>query len=173
MALTCPHCGKGVTLRLAASSFAPAFEPQISSEFEPQTTVVEPQNGGVEPQLRTVEPQVSPVEGVRTSRSRAKYYYPDQDFQAFWKVYPRRVGKASAFAKWRIAAREVEPQVLIAAAESFAASMKDTEPQFIPYPEKWLAHGRWEDEAPEAPKQDARYQPYDHEAHLRALEEIL
>jgi hypothetical protein len=148
MSLTCPHCGKGVTLRLAASSFAPAVEPQIPSGIEPQPTVIEPQNGGVEPQLRTVEPQVPVVEGVRTSKSRAKYYYPDPNFQAFWKVYPRRVGKASAFAKWRIAVREVEPQTLIAAAESFAASMKGTEPQYIPYPEKWLAHGRWEDEDP-------------------------
>jgi hypothetical protein len=44
--------------------------------------------------------------------------------------------------------REVEPQVLIAAAARFGAQVEaqSVEAQFIPYPEKWLNDGRWEDE---------------------------
>ena len=169
MSLNCPNCGCALGLRLAPLSLN--AEPQDVWD-EPQPSGFVAQNSPVVAQPSGLEPQLVPFEGVRSSGSKAKYSYPDPNFQAFWKVYPRRVGKASAFAKWRLAVREVEPQLLIAAATSFAASMKGTEPQFIPYPEKWLAHGRWQDEAPEPAKEDARYLPYDHEAHMRALEDI-
>jgi hypothetical protein len=110
----------------------------LGHNFEP----LEPQAVDVGPQL---EPQRS-VGGVRSKRLR--YQYNDEAFNEFWRVFPRRVGKASAFSRWLIVTREIEPQLVIAAAARYAAYVEAqrTEPQYVKYPEGWLSAGRWEDE---------------------------
>jgi hypothetical protein len=128
MSLNCPNCGATLSLSLAA----------LGHNF----AALEPQAGDVGPQ---VEPQ-SPVGGVRSKRLR--YQYPDEGFNEFWRVYPKRVGKASAFSRWQIVTLEIEPQLVIAAAARYAAYVEAQriEPQYIKYPEGWLSAGRWEDE---------------------------
>lgn len=129
MSLNCPSCGATLSLSLAALGHNSAS--------------LEPQVGGVEAQLA---PQVS-VGGVRSSK-RLRYQYQDEGFNEFWRVYPKRVGKASAFSRWQIVTREIEPQLVIAAAARYAAYVEAqrTEPQYVKYPEGWLSAGRWEDE---------------------------
>jgi len=175
MSLNCPNCGCELSLNLAV----------LSLNSEPHLGPVEPQLAPVEPQIeaapvvgdvfdsKNLEPKTQPKTNTPPNR-RARYAYSDEGFQAFWKAYPRHVGKAAAFGKWRIAVREVEPQILIEAAARYGSKVEaqQIEARFIPYPEKWLSQGRWEDEDDPAPKVDARYQPYDHEAHLRALEDL-
>lgn len=78
-------------------------------------------------------------------------------FDAFWSVYPRKVGKdaaAKAFAKRRIGAELLA--VVVAAVEAqkhWPAWTKDAG-QFIPHPATWLTQGRWQDEAPQASGDD-------------------
>lgn len=149
MTAQCPGCG--LKLRLIPAPNLPQLEPQVT-----------PTSGSTQ-----VVPQLGEV---RTSTKKPRYSYPDPNFHLFWNAYPRRVGKAAAYSKWLKAIGEVEPQVLIGAASSYAAKVAHLEPQYIPYPEKWLAHGRWQDEEAE-PKKLAIYEPFDIEKHLASLEE--
>lgn len=71
----------------------------------------------------------------------------DPRFVAFYTAYPRHIGKAGAFRKYQIAVKSgVSSDVLLAAATRYAEAAKDTDPQYIPYPETWLSKGRWDDE---------------------------
>ena len=75
------------------------------------------------------------------------------DFDRFWKVYPKKVGKEAArkaFAKVR-----EDVDVLIDAVEAQMQSEQWTKDggQFIPNPSTWLNQGRWNDEiTPPTPK---------------------
>ncbi len=88
------------------------------------------------------------------------------DFELFWSLYPRRVGKALAKAKWQqitgngMLAKcrdrdgntlEVElqatPEEIIEGAKAYRFDCVDTEtpPRFIAHPSTWLNQGRWDD----------------------------
>ena len=171
MSLNCPNCGAELGLNLAVLSLNGGL---AATPNPPQSAPTATSNGAANvPQVASNGHVGGESLSSKTSTKRQRFNYPDPDFALFWKAYPRRVGKASAYAKWLIARREVEAQTLIAAASKFAARVEaqNTEERFIPYPEGWLNAGRWEDEDT-AVKVDARYKPYDHEAHLRELEEI-
>lgn len=70
------------------------------------------------------------------------------DFDAFWAVYPRKVGKGDA--KKAFAKVKAPVSVLISAVNTQKQSqqwLKDNG-QYIPNPATWLNQGRWEDELP-------------------------
>lgn len=86
------------------------------------------------------------------------------DFEIFWRIYPRKCGKAMARAKWKqitgngmqakcrdrdgntmevdLFARSDE---LIEGAKAYRYDCIDTEARFIAHPSTWLNQGRWED----------------------------
>ena len=66
-------------------------------------------------------------------------------FEDFWRAYPRKVGKRAARDAFTEAVREVDPQVILAAAKRYAAD-PNREPQFTAHPTTWLRQGRWDDE---------------------------
>lgn len=73
----------------------------------------------------------------------------DQDFAAFWAVYPRKVAKAAALKAWRSTATLRPPipellEKLRAAAE--CSQWRRDNGQFIPHPATWLNQHRWEDD---------------------------
>ncbi len=118
-------------------------------------------NGANEPQ---VEPQVEPqhpVEHVfdlgsssKPSAKRNRFQYKDPQFNEFWNVYSRRVGKEAAAQTWkRLIAAGVEPQLIISKAQLAAQTWASTqtEMRFIPYPQKWLNEGRFLDETTDLP----------------------
>jgi hypothetical protein len=72
---------------------------------------------------------------------------PDR-FDDFWSAYPRRVGRGQAIKAWKTALKKTDADTLIAAAETFAVSMRGTEPQFVPHASTWLNGERWADERP-------------------------
>jgi hypothetical protein len=81
--------------------------------------------------------------------ARKKTIYPD-DFLAFWKSYPIKVGKGAALKAWEKAKKDGMPNleaVLKAVHEQkqSQAWLKDNG-QFIPHPSTWLNQGRWDDE---------------------------
>lgn len=102
-----------------------------------------------EPELLQPEPQelelvaAAPPAGI-----------PEPTFDAFWKVYPRRIGKGGARTAFSAAAKKVRPSVIIDAAGRYAewCKLAETEPQFIPYPSTWLRAERWLDELPAPPR---------------------
>jgi hypothetical protein len=69
-------------------------------------------------------------------------------FDEFWRVYPRRVGKAAARKAWLKATRVAPPEDIIAGAERAARSWKaaQTPLQYVPHPATWLNAERWTDD---------------------------
>lgn len=70
-------------------------------------------------------------------------------FDAFWAVYPRRIGKDAAWRAWQ--KRRPSPELthdILAAVEQqrqWPDWQKDGG-QYIPHPSTWLNQGRWQDE---------------------------
>jgi hypothetical protein len=69
-------------------------------------------------------------------------------FDEFWRVYPRRVGKAAARKAWLKATRVASPEDIIAGAERAARSWEaaQTSLQYVPHPATWLNAERWTDD---------------------------
>lgn len=89
----------------------------------------------------------SSVQNADTSPSPKRHKYT-QEFEAWWKHYPKKVGKRGAFAAWNTLKRNGElPPVdeLIAAVEAQKSGRQWRE-GYIPDPERWLKKGRWADE---------------------------
>jgi len=75
--------------------------------------------------------------------------YTDE-FEKFWKTYPRKVGKAEAakaFTKL-LKGGQVDADQLTAAAQAHAQAwhQSGTSQEFIPHASTWLNKGRWSDE---------------------------
>jgi len=70
-----------------------------------------------------------------------------EDFETFWKAYPRRVGKGAAFEVWE-KKEHPEVAVVVAAVEAQAKSdqWKKEGGKFIPHPRTWLNQKRWDDD---------------------------
>lgn len=68
------------------------------------------------------------------------------DFEEFWKLCPRRVGKGDAEAKYWKAREEVSREFLLAAIEAHAKECKGRDQQYIPHPGTWLHQKRYHDE---------------------------
>lgn len=75
------------------------------------------------------------------------------DFDAFWHLYPRKVGKAAAERAFSKALRETDVATIAAAVHAAIAAWRadGTEPQYVPHPATWLNQGRWADELPAKP----------------------
>jgi hypothetical protein len=78
---------------------------------------------------------------------------PADPFDAFWRVYPRKVAKGDARKAWA----RLTPDAALVATILAAVEAQTTWPQwqrddgdFIPYPATWLNRGQWTDEAPKA-----------------------
>ena len=70
------------------------------------------------------------------------------DFEAFWKAYPKKVGKKDAYRSW-VKAKDKPPLIdILNAIERAKQSEQWTKDhgQFIPNPATWLNQGRWHDE---------------------------
>lgn len=75
-----------------------------------------------------------------------------EDFEKFWKSYPRRLAKGDAWKAWcQLRKEKLLPSVdvLTVAAESYGRRNHD--PEYQKYPAGWLRQHRWLDEA-DAPK---------------------
>jgi len=71
---------------------------------------------------------------------------PVSDFDAFWAIYPRQVGKKAAMAAYKRALKDTDHDTLIAAVIRQTPGWPDK--RFIPHPTTWLNQGRWDDETP-------------------------
>lgn len=70
-----------------------------------------------------------------------------EDFEEFWRVYPRKIGKAKALAKFMGLPRSLLPTILSSVEEAKRTwDWKKDGGRFIPHPTTWLNGSRWEDE---------------------------
>ncbi|CAB4141931.1 hypothetical protein UFOVP421_29 [uncultured Caudovirales phage] len=85
-----------------------------------------------------------------SSRQRADAARPDADFDRFWTLYPRKVGKGAARRAWTAALRRAEEgSASILAGITVQTSldrfdMRD-DGRFVPHPATWLNGDRWLD----------------------------
>lgn len=69
------------------------------------------------------------------------------DFDRFWDVYPRKVGKGAARTAWAKAVLKVDdPDVIVDAATVQAATVLAGSDRFTPHPTTWLNQERWTDD---------------------------
>lgn len=103
-------------------------------EQKPRTRVQETLNGGSpEPSLTTIEPSEEPSPRER-------------EFDAFWHVYPRKVGKDAARKAWLSARRRAGVETIVSGLRAFVEATRGSDPQFIAHPATWLNQGRWQDD---------------------------
>jgi biotin operon repressor len=98
--------------------------------------------------------------GKKGPSKKAKSKADDEAFEAWWAIYPRKVGKLGAKRKFDniIATGTVPLTKLMDGAQRYAAEQAGTEQEYIKHPTTWLSHGCWDD-APQAP----RSQPQQHQ----------
>jgi hypothetical protein len=71
----------------------------------------------------------------------------DEAFAKFWAAYPKRVSKGHARKAWDAAIkRGVDPETMIAAAQSYAVQRQDEEPRYTKHPATWINGACWDDE---------------------------
>lgn len=87
-------------------------------------------------------PTVPHDENTKTKTKRHTY---SSDFERFWQVYPKRVGKQAAYRRWRDAIKTASVETIIAGAERYRDD-PNREAGFTKDPSGWLHDGRWEDD---------------------------
>lgn len=68
------------------------------------------------------------------------------EFQAFWKKYPRKVGKRAARLKFWKASERDDISDIMKGLDRALIAYKDTETKFIPHASTWLHRDGWLDE---------------------------
>lgn len=72
---------------------------------------------------------------------------PPSGFEMFWKEYPKKVERIAAKKAWlQIPSVEAHVPEILEGLSRWKAVW--TDPQFIPYPDKFLRRRKWEDEVP-------------------------
>jgi hypothetical protein len=69
-------------------------------------------------------------------------------FDAFWKLYPRKVCRKTALRIWVRDDLDEKLDLILASVKAHAQSAQWQDRQYIPHPSTWLNGERWEDEAP-------------------------
>ena len=83
-------------------------------------------------------------QGKEGKGTRERATSSDPLFDEFWTAYPRKTDKANARKAWVKAAKKADPQSIIDAAKTYAATRPD--PKFTAHPSTWLNGERWEDQ---------------------------
>ena len=71
---------------------------------------------------------------------------PDAGFDAWWGLYPRKVGKGAARRAWRRATGLATLDELMDGLTRQLPRMRATDRQWVPHPATWLNGERWADE---------------------------
>ena len=77
-------------------------------------------------------------------------------FDAFWAVYPRKVGKPNGLKAWRAALkRGHDPDKITAAARRYAETRRGQDAQYTAHPATWLNGERYNDPEPQVTDDEA------------------
>ena len=67
-----------------------------------------------------------------------------EEFEAFWKAYPRKTGKVASFKAWK--AHKPDLAKCLTALEWQKKDKQWQDKSYIPHPSTWLNRGSWDDE---------------------------
>lgn len=112
---------------------------------------------------------------VPTQRAPKPNPEDDPKWLEFWKVYPRKQGRAEALKAWVKATKvsKADPDMLIGAARSYAERMnrQGVDQSKIKMGQGWLNNKRWEDEHPDnQPAPSQRQQQFAGSSRLRLVD---
>lgn len=88
----------------------------------------------------------------------------EQEFQEFWAIYPRRVGKIAAFREYAKARRVASADQILDGVKRYLEHLPD-DLQFVLHPRTFLHQGHWENDysepvRPQKPKPNPGYGKY-------------
>ena len=86
-------------------------------------------------------------EGNKSRREEGKKKVStSSDFDQWYSLYPKKVGKGAAAKAYAKAVKSISPAELLAASIPRLAELAKRDPQFIPHPATWLNSGGWQDD---------------------------
>ena len=96
--------------------------------------------------LPRLDTDVLPVRTLTSTNTKAntKDLYT-KEFEVFWKLYPRKVGKHLAAKAFKKTGKDIEVDKLLQVTKNFAESNKATEERYIPHAQTWLNGKRFLD----------------------------
>ena len=141
-----PGITTGHTVHHDRTNNAP--RPDTAMSYEPSRTTLNPKEPIYDQIQHAHQQKVTPTPPPKNEKEK----YPQQ-FETWWKTYPRKVAKPKALTAWKSALKRTNEQTLTEATQRFAQHHKQahTEPRFIPHPTTWLNRDGWNDELPQAP----------------------
>ena len=75
-----------------------------------------------------------------------------EDFELFWNVYPKKIGKKEAYKAFQKAKKPVQLLINAVKAQMDSEQWTKDNGRYIPNPATWLNQGRWDDAVIKAPK---------------------
>jgi hypothetical protein len=96
------------------------------------------------PKVTESAPKVTNRVSIPISYTKNPITQTSNQFQEFWDIYPRKVGKAQAHKAFPKALKKIPFQDLLAGVKSLASDPK-LDLTFCPHPASWLNGERWED----------------------------
>lgn len=80
----------------------------------------------------------------------------NDDFEKFWKAYPKKKAKATAQRAFEKAIKKTDLETILRGIEAQKKSRQwqEADGQFVPYPATWLNAGAWDDEVTEEEKEE-------------------
>ena len=71
-----------------------------------------------------------------------------EGFDAFWMIFPRKIGKGTARSAFIKALKKTDLETLLSGAEKYAAAREGQDKNYTAHPATWLNGERWSDEDP-------------------------
>lgn len=107
---------------------------------------VEPRSGTSNRYYLSMDADVQPLRTPTSSNTKddTKSIY-SENFNKFWKMYPRKVGKYAAAVAFKKQIKHIDFLELVKKVEQFAKEHNNTEERFIPHAQTWLNQKRYED----------------------------
>lgn len=81
----------------------------------------------------------------RTKEAIGEY---SDEFETFWKEYPKKLGKAGAYVIWKRLKVPLQASINALQWQKKSQQWCNEGGKYIPNPETWLSKRRWEDEPP-------------------------
>lgn len=126
-----------------AGPFGQVIEPEAEKPLIPNSEALIP---NFEADIPNFGIQTRQSNHTKRTRSISSSSEDDGQFDQFWSVYPRKVGKGVARKAWIKALKETPAEQIIAGAEQYARQRAEQDPKYTAHPSSWLAAERWTDE---------------------------
>lgn len=139
--------------------FANGYTPNLRRCTPDERRAHDERTGNARSAHAVAEPEPEP-----TKKTSSPSGDPAIDFDSFWAVYPRKVGKGAASRKWKSLKPDAElaQRITRSVVEHCARDPAWVEAalrgswKFVPHPETYLSQQRWEDEPPKVPTAQER-----------------